>query len=97
LHNAFPNLFPTKAMAEEFYVKIRCGILHSAQTKTKGILTVDRQSPIEFQNGVLYVSVDGFSDCLMQYFEEYKRKILNNDNQTLRENFIRKMNYICNK
>ena len=97
LHETFSNLFPTKAKAEEFYTRIRCGILHSAQTKEKGILTTDRQSPIEFQNGVLYVSVEGFTDCLIQYFNEYKRKLLNADNQELRANFITKMNFICNK
>ena len=97
LYKKFQNLFATKAQAEEFYKKIRCGILHSAQTKKNGILTTDRQVPVEFQNDVLYVSVERFTDCLIQYFYEYKQKLLNNENQKLRENFITKMNFICNK
>ena len=97
LRDTFPDMFPTKAKAEEFYTKIRCGILHSAQTKKNGILTTDRESPIEFQNDVLYVSVKGFTDCLIQYFNEYKQKLLNSENQELRRNFITKMNFICNK
>lgn len=97
LRDTFPSLFPTKAKAEEFYTRIRCGILHSAQTKKNGMLTTDRVSPIEFQNSVLYVSVEGFTDCLIQYFNEYKQKLLNAENQELRRNFITKMNFICNK
>ena len=97
LYKNFQSLFATKEQAEEFYIKIRCGILHSAQTKSNGVLTIDRENPIEFQNDVLYVSVEKFTDCLMLYFYEYKQKLLNNENQKLRENFIKKMNFICNK
>ena len=97
LYKNFQSLFAASGRAEEFYTKIRCGILHSAQTKTNGILTTDRQSPIEFQNGVLYVSVESFTDCLIQYFNEYKQKLLNFENQKLRENFIKKMDFICKK
>lgn len=97
LLDTFPNLFPSKAKAEKFYTRIRCGILHSAQTKEKGILTTDRDSPVEFQNDVLYVSVENFTDCLIQYFNDYKQKLLNGENQELRVNFIRKMDFICNK
>lgn len=97
LHATFPTLFPSKRKAEKFYTRIRCGILHSAQTKENGILTTDRQDPIEFQDDILYVSVEKLTDCLIQYFCEYKQKLLNHENQKLRENFIKKMDFICNK
>ena len=97
LHEIFPTLFPSKRKAEKFYTRIRCGILHSAQTKKDGILTTNRELPVEFQDDVLYVSVERFTDCLIQYFNKYKQKLLNAENQELRKNFIAKMNFICNK
>lgn len=93
----FPNVFVSKRMAKNFYSKIRCGILHSAQTKNDAILTYNKAYPAQIINGVLMVSIDKFSDMLKGYFNDYIENLRSGNNLPLRKNFIKKMNFICNK
>lgn len=86
-------------LAELFYEEIRCGILHSAQTKGCSLLTCDGDAPISYceRNGDvgIKVNVGLFSDVLERYFNnDYVRRI-KDENAINRENFIKKMKFVC--
>ena len=80
-----------------FYKDIRCGILHQAQTKRNSQLTINQgQMVLSIDNGIR-VDIGIFTDALIQEYESYTRRIKYAQYGswiTLRENFIRKMNFI---
>lgn len=96
LSQEFPDVF-TYQSARAFYRGIRCGILHSAQTKERTRLSSDESYIINYNNGVLEVSVKCFSHRLQQYFEDYIVKVSNVSETVIRANFIAKMDFICNR
>lgn len=89
--------FFNDAIAKDFYTNIRCGILHSAQTKAESRLTDREGFVIVVENNVLIVSVKGVVDLVKSYFDSYCAKLLNPSEVKLRENFIKKMTYICRR
>ena len=91
------NAFNTNRKAESFYSNIRCGILHSAQTKKGARLSDEEDFVVKMENSVLLVSVKGVTNLLITYFNEYAKKLLDNNEIELRENFIKKMKYVCRK
>ena len=96
LRQAMPDIFTSQEIAEIFYSNIRCGILHSAQTKNGSRLTFGKHEIIsEFRSGKIQVDVEGFTNRLRDCFDAYINAISCKDNRELRENFIEKMNYIC--
>ncbi|CDN42956.1 hypothetical protein [Paenibacillus sp. P22] len=83
--------------ADIFYKDIRCGILHQAQTKRNSQLTIHQDQMVHTIENGIRVDIGIFTDALIQEYELYVSKIKNgqiNSSVTLRENFIRKMNYI---
>ncbi len=88
-----------KDLAELFYEEIRCGILHSAQTKGSSLLTCDGATPVSYhkKNGKLGIKVDVgmFSDVLKQYFYRNYIRRLKDGNVRTRESFINKMEFVC--
>lgn len=97
LINQLGNEFDRR-MADCFYTDIRCGILHSAQTKNNTCLTFDTDYTVaEHVNGVLMVDVKGMEREIRDYFNRYCSELENPNNKDLRENFIRKMDDITNK
>ena len=91
------NCFPSKAAAESFYSCIRCGILHQAQTKKNSGLTFGEAYAIEYCDNFLMVSVDTFTNELRNFFRWYCQQLKNSGNNLLRLNFIKEMDYICNR
>lgn len=87
--------FNTKDIAESFYTDIRCGILHSAQTKNESRLSDREGFAVTFEGGTLVVSVKGVSSLLKTYFDNYLRKLSDTSEVTLRKNFIKKMRFVC--
>lgn len=84
--------------ALKFYDKIRCGILHQAQTKNGSRLSPKKNSNIvKSTNGIFIVYINSLFDELEKYFIEYKGQLANPLETQLRENFIRKMDYICKR
>lgn len=81
--------------AERFYCDIRCGILHSGQTKGESVLCFDREHAVEIEKGILYVSVDKFIRMTEQYFGRYLNILRTTDQTQARKNFMKKMNCIC--
>jgi hypothetical protein len=84
----------TRRTAGFFYSDIRNGILHQAQTKRNTQLSVDQeQMVIEIENGIR-LDVIKFKDELINEYQQYLDSLMHRTNNVVRENFIRKMNYI---
>lgn len=89
------DVFDFEEKAKIFYKDIRCGILHSAQTKNGSRLTFDKEYVIEiFEENKIRVDVGNFSERLWEYYIHYIGKLRKGD-LYLRQNFIKKMNFIC--
>ena len=89
--------FRTKTIANKFYSYIRCGILHQAQTKPHSGLTFNSQTTIKYEKGFLMVDVERFIDEMNNYFDNYCKLLKDKTQIQLRENFIKKMNFICDR
>lgn len=84
--------------AKRFYKDIRCGILHSAQTKNGSCLTFDTDYIVKIQgNGIMMVNIQGIHFELAQYFEHYCEELIDPSNVDIRTNFIKKMDDITKK
>lgn len=90
-----------KEKAELFYRTIRCGILHQAETKYSTLIRYvsedDRTLPFEAtedQKG-LCVYWARFHELVLDEYEAYCNCLRGNVNAIYRENFVRKMEYIC--
>ena len=96
LCSAFPNDFVEQHIGERFYEEIRCGILHSAQTKGESRLS-DNYSNIaaRIEDGVLVVSVARVTEILKTYFDDYSNKLLDPTESNLRKSFVKKMGFVC--
>ena len=95
LMRAFPSAFKNINAAKRFYIDIRCGILHSAQTNGHSRLTSDESYIIYYDGDLLSVSVTKFSLLLVSYFEAYKSKLMDSNETNLRNNFLKKMASVC--
>ncbi|MBR6633358.1 MAG: hypothetical protein IKL05_03530 [Clostridia bacterium] len=93
----FSSVFRDQKTAKSFYANIRCGILHSAQTKNESRLSDREDVVVTFEGNTLVVSVKGVSSLLKTYFEHYLQKLSNPKEVTLRNNFINKMKFVCRK
>ncbi len=93
LEECFGDVFDTHEKAERFYIDIRCGILHSAQTKNGSQLSVSERNILECidqkPNSAIRVDVVLFSKRVENYFYNYIREI-KTDN-TIRSNFIKRI------
>jgi len=89
-----PNVFTTQKMAEKFYGDIRCGILHSAQTKGNSYLFFDNSNVIEmFNNHSIGVNVVEFSNRLRESIFQYCDNLLNSNIDYLSEYICRYQQY----
>lgn len=96
LDRAMPGVFPSKKSREKFYTDIRCGILHSAQTKNGSQLTFDKPYVVKmFGHNQISIDVEGFTKKLVDYYELYLDQLRNPENILLRLAFINKMSLIC--
>lgn len=93
----FPREFNARNLADSFYTNIRCGILHSAQTKNESRLSDREDIVVTLEDDTLIVSVTGVSSLLKTYFEQYLQKLLDPNEVILRNNFINKMKFVCRK
>lgn len=85
-----------------FYSHFRCGILHQAQTKYHSVVRIDEDRMIAPVNPQciaegLIVDRELFHEALKREIEDYIQKLLSGDevHNKLRENFVKKMNFIC--
>lgn len=82
--------------AEMFYKNIRCGILHSAQTKNGSQLTFYNPKVIELinDNESIRVDIGKITDLIKEYYKNYRSQLFDGSQTLIRENFIKKMNHI---
>lgn len=99
LEEEFPRVFTNKKLAFIFYRDIRCGILHSAQTKNGSQLTVNEKYVVAVINTNrgkrISVDVVGMSGIIKNYYLDYIEKIRNRQNVDLRDCFLKKMDHLC--
>jgi len=90
--NPFSQSFDEQS-ATEFYVNIRCGLLHEA--RTKGGWTIWAKSPtnslISQREKIVYR--DNFQDALLTFVDWYKSALPGD--HALQEAFIRKFDSLC--
>jgi hypothetical protein len=87
----------TPETAKLFYQTIRCGILHQAETKEDTLVKKNaKQFVVERSSSGkgLVINAARFHAELNAAFDEYANALLNGD-QTLRANFMRKMDHIA--
>ena len=89
--------FNNVTLAEDFYSYIRCGILHSAQTKAESRLSDREGFVVAVEDGVLVISVKGFTDLVKKHFNNYSSMLLDGSDSILRKNFVKKMKFVCRK
>ncbi len=89
--------FSVGSVAEDFYTHIRCGILHSAQTKAESRLSDREGFVVAVENNVLIVSVAGVTNLVKNHFNSYAGRLLDSNEIELRKNFIKKMKFVCRK
>ena len=91
--------------ANVFYRDIRCGILHSAETKNGSYLIPETNSnskTIEILNNGLpidniSVNVKAMFEELEKYFKNYCKELLDSKNTECRKGFLAKMNALTTK
>lgn len=90
--------FFNKEIAEKFYKQIRCGILHQAEAKGNSLVRIGQNEPLvkstEDDKGVV-VNRKLFHEQLVKVFEEYLSDLRDPSNEAERDNFKKKMDYIC--
>jgi len=96
---SFSNFFCPR-LAEMFYKKIRCGILHQAEIKGSSRVVIQQQVPLvrlaKDGNGLI-INRNSFHKQLINEFKNYVSQLRKNDpaDEKLRLNFKKKMNHIC--
>ena len=84
--------------ARRFFYDIRCGILHSGQTKNGSCLTFDTDyTAMMLGNNVLMVDVPNMYREMTRYFERYCNELMDVRNEELRSGFVCKMDDISRK
>ena len=102
-NSEFFKMHFTRKIAYIFYTQYRCGILHQAQTKGKSLIRVDEDfmvKAIETETGEpkdLIINRELFHSAIEEEISDYIRKLRSGGegNLMLRNNFIKKMNFIC--
>jgi hypothetical protein len=95
------NSFFDEELADIFYEHFRCGLLHQGQTMGKSLIKTGQNSmivPVTPDNIKVGFKLDRnkFHDALEQEINNYVIKLTNNKDKSIREHFIKKMNFICN-
>lgn len=79
--------------ATDFYISIRCGLLHEARTKNNWRIwaTSGRKGPVNVANKIVYRNE--FQDALLQYVSAYGEEL--QGSKALKDAFIRKFDSLC--
>jgi hypothetical protein len=90
----FKSEFVTPQLAHDFYVSVRCGVLHEARTKNAWVIRAKHGSRIVDATGaqkILYR--DGFQKALLDFVEWYKSALTSD--LAIQQAFIRKFDSLC--
>jgi hypothetical protein len=91
-HSPFREEF-TPSLANTFYTKIRCGLLHEAATKGATTIKGDGTSLIQANGNDLILFRTKFQEALEEFVKTYKQELLISHER--KKAFIRKMDDIC--
>lgn len=97
----FSAFFDTIDKTKIFYVQIRCGILHQAQTKKMSTIHMKSGTPLaawvdnsDYSQGISINRIK-FHKALLDSFQRYLTDLRKDSNLNLRRKFERKMNMIA--
>lgn len=102
--NRFNNEFKIKG--EDFYTNVRCGLLHETQTKNNWVIRVadnDTDKCYDDKEDKKIIYRNNFQKKLKKLLENYQQALIDGKGfrkvsaEDLRNNFIAKMNHICNQ
>jgi len=84
-------------LAELFFDHFRNGILHQGEIKSSGLVRIDTPKMIMPTDDGKSIVVNRllFHQALVDEVECYGKELIDSNDVTLRDNFIRKMNEIC--
>lgn len=80
-------------IADQFYKKVRCSLLHEAKLSANWLIRVDGAKIIDEKNGMLIINRLIFSKRIEKYISNYKKRLKNEYN--MKQAFIRKFDYLC--
>jgi hypothetical protein len=95
----FKTFFCTPAKAKVFYVQIRCGLLHQAQTKKKSTIHSKKEEMLQWVNPQkieegIKIQRKLFHIEVLNIYNSYVSKLKESWNLNFRMKFKRKMDYI---
>lgn len=83
----FDKLF-TRQQAQDFYINVRCELLHEARTKGGWVIWASGTPAVNCQRRIVYR--DSFQRLIEKYIQDYGHALL--ENVSLQSAFIRKFN-----
>ncbi len=84
--------FSSLATTNDFYDKVRCGILHQAETKSGW--RIHRNGPL-FDETTLTINATEFLRGMENYLHDYKKQLISNDwGSEIWQLFRKKMDFI---
>jgi len=90
----FHQHFTTKKLANDFYVGVRCGLLHEARTKNGWVIHSKGLGIIDVNDAhrkiVYHVN---FQEALLEFAQWYETQLLSNN--SWKEAFVRKFDSLC--
>lgn len=92
--NPFKEDFATKRLASDFYVNVRCGLLHEAQTRNNWLIHAHGKRILDVADPnrkIIYSS--NFQDALLVFIHWYETELVKETE--LQVAFIRKFNSLC--
>lgn len=93
LRTQLRDVFDTPEKANRFYVDIRCGILHSAQTKNGSKLSTNVLHTVQHidadPSSPIIVDVQKMEDRLLLYFNDYCDRV--RCDESTQSNFVKKI------
>jgi hypothetical protein len=76
------------------YENIRCGLFHAGFTDGKIYLNWSYEDAINTEDTNIIINPRGFVEKIIQYFEGYVEELRNRQNETLRENFVKRWDHL---
>jgi len=82
-----------EATAQDFYIGVRCGLLHEARTKNGWRILAKSPAGAVVSVSERIVYRDNFQEALLAYVKNYSERLLHEPN--LQQAFIRKFDRLC--
>lgn len=82
-----------EAAAQDFYIGVRCGLLHEARTKSGWRIWAKSSAGAVVSVTERIVYRDNFQDALLAYVKNYGERLMHEPN--LQQAFIRKFDNLC--